>query len=85
MAKKTRGLRPARGFGKQSIFPDEELLVLQLLTTLALNMASEKLSELDATRTKKEWCDWFMEQADQRLSEIKSDEELKSIIFDKET
>ena len=53
MAKKTRGLRPARGFGKQSIFPDEELLVLQLLTTLALNMASEKLSELDATRTKK--------------------------------
>jgi hypothetical protein len=55
MAKRTRGLRTARGFGKQTILPDPELMVFQLMTTLALNMASEKLSELDATRTKEEW------------------------------
>jgi hypothetical protein len=85
MAKRTRGLRTARGFGKQPVLPDPELLVFQLMTTLALKMASEKLSELDATRTKEEWHDWLMQQADQRLSEIESDEELKAIIFDKET
>jgi hypothetical protein len=45
MAKRTRGLRTARGFGKQTILPDPELMVFQLMTTLALNMASEKLSE----------------------------------------
>ncbi len=85
MPKKTRGLRTGRGFGKQPILPDPELLVFQLMTTLALNMASEKLSELDATRTKEEWRDWFMEQADQRLSKVDSEEELGAIVFGKET
>jgi hypothetical protein len=88
MAKRTRGSQPARGFGKQPILPDPEMVIFQLMTMLALNMAAEKLSELDTTRTKKEWCDWFMAQADQRLSEVESDEELKElevIILDEET
>ncbi len=81
MAKRKKGLGSARGFGKQSILPDEELLVISLVSKLAIDIAAQKLSELDALRTKAEWIDWLMEEASQQLSEIGSEEELEAIFM----
>jgi hypothetical protein len=82
MTKRRKGLNSARGFGNQEILPDEELLVLNLITKLALNLASERLSEFDPTKAKAEWHDWLMEEASQRLSEVESEEELEAIFLD---
>ncbi len=82
MAKGTGGLNPTRGFGNPSILPEEEMLVLQLMTKLALNIAAEKLSKLDGTRTQEDWHDWLMQQAELRLYEIESEEELEAIFLD---
>lgn len=82
MAKRRRGLGSARGFGNQEILPDQELLVLNLITKLALNIASERLSEFDPSKTKEEWQDWLMEEASHRLSEVESEDELEAIFLD---
>ncbi len=82
MAKETGGLNPARGFGNPSILPEEEMLVLRLMTKLALDIAAERLSELDGMRTPEDWHDWLMQQAEQRLYEIESEEELEAIFLD---
>ena len=82
MAKGTGGLNPARDFGKPSILPEEEMLVLQLMTKLALDIAAEKLSKLDTTRTQEDWHDCLMQQAEQRLYEIEDEEELEAIFLD---
>jgi hypothetical protein len=81
MGKRTKGKRPARGFGNQPALPDEELIMLSLLTQLALNIASEQVAELDRTKTKDEWVDWFMEQAQYRLSETESEEEMEALFL----
>ena len=82
MAKETGGLNSARGFGNPSILPEEEMLVLQLMTKLALDIAAEKLSKLNGTRTQEDWHDWLMQQAEQRLYEIENEEELEAIFLD---
>ena len=82
MTKRTGGLNSARGFGNPSILPEEEMLVLQLMTKLALNIAAEKLSKLDGARTQEDWHDWLMQQAEQRLYEIEDEEELEAIFLD---
>jgi hypothetical protein len=82
MAKGTGGLNPARGFGNPSILPEEEMLVLQLMTKLALDIAAEKLSKLYGTRTSEDWHDWLMQQAEQRLYQIEDEEELEAIFLD---
>jgi hypothetical protein len=82
MAKGTGGLNPARDFGNPSILPEEEMLVLQLMTKLALDIAAEKLSKLDRTRTPEDWHDWLMQQAELRLYEIEDEEELEAIFLD---
>jgi hypothetical protein len=74
--------QPAHSFTSQPAFSNEDLLILQLVTKLALNMASERLAELDATRTQEEWFDWFVKQADQRLSWIENEEELTKIFLE---
>jgi hypothetical protein len=78
----SNGSQPAHDFASQPAFSNEDLLVLQLVTKLALNMASEKLSKLDTTRTQEEWFDWFVQQADQRLSWIEDEEELTKIFLE---
>lgn len=82
MAKGKKSLGSARGFENQGILPDEELLVLNLITKLALNIASERLSEFDPTKATEEWHDWLMEEASQRLSEVESEDELEAIFLD---
>jgi hypothetical protein len=82
MGRKIRRQRPARGFGTKTSNPDEEIMMLGLLTQLALNMASERVSELDETKSKTEWIDWFMEKAQHRLSEVESEEEMESLFLD---
>jgi len=81
MSKRKKGLGSARGFGNQSILPDEELLVMSLVSQLAIDIAAQRLSELDAIRTKAEWKDWLIEEAGQRLSEIDSEDELEAIFL----
>ncbi len=81
MTKRKKGLSPARGFGNQSILPDEELLVMSLVSQLAIDIAAQRLSELDAIRTKAEWKDWLIEEAGQQLSEIDSEDELEAIFL----
>ena len=81
MAKRTKGKRPARGFGNQPVIPEEEVVMLSLLTQLALNIASERLAELDESKTKDEWIEWFMEQAQHRLSEVESEEEMEALFL----
>jgi hypothetical protein len=78
----SNGSQPAHGFKGQPAFSNEDLLILQLVTKLALNMASEKLAELDTARTQEEWFDWFVQQADQRLSWIEDEEELTKIFLE---
>ncbi len=82
MMRISNGSQPAHDFTSQPAFSNEDLLVLQLVTKLALNMASEKLSELDTTRTQEEWFDWFVQQADQRLSWIEDEEDLTKIFLE---
>jgi hypothetical protein len=81
MAKRKKGLGSARGFGNQSILPDEELLVMSLVSQLAIDIAAQRLSELDPIRTRAEWKDWLIEEASQHLSEIGSEEELEAIFL----
>ena len=81
MAKKTKGMRPARGFGNKPNAVDEEFLMLGMLTQIALNIASERVSELDSTKTKEEWIDWFLEAAQQRLSEAGSEAEMEALLL----
>ena len=55
--------------------------MLSLLTQLALNIASERLAELDESKIKDEWIEWFMEQAQHRLSEVESEEEMEALFL----
>jgi hypothetical protein len=82
MMRISNGSQSAHGFTSQPAFSNEDLLVLQLVTKLALNMASEKLAELDTARTQEEWFEWFVQQADQRLSWVKDEEELTKIFLE---
>jgi hypothetical protein len=81
MAKRKRGLGSARGFANQSILPDEEILVLSLVSQLAIDIAAQRLSELDTLLTKVEWKDWLIEEASRQLSEIDSEDELEAIFL----
>ena len=81
MAKRKKGLGSARGFGNQSILPDEELLVMSLVSQLAIDIAAQRLSELDPIRTRAEWKDWLIEEASQQLSKIDSEDELEAIFL----
>jgi hypothetical protein len=82
MMNQPNGSQPAHSVTSQPAFSNEDLLILQLVTKLALNMASEKLSELDTTRTQEEWFDWFVKQADQRLSWIEDEEDLIKVFLE---
>lgn len=54
---------------------------MSLVSQLAIDIAAQRLSELDAIRTKAEWKDWLIEEAGQQLSEIDSEDELEAIFL----
>ncbi len=79
MSKRTKGLRPARGFGQSP--KDLELAMTQIVTIVALKTMAEKLSELDSTMNAQEWIDWAMQEAGERIEAVESEEELTELIL----
>lgn len=72
-----------RGPNSESPALQEDLVLVHLLTRLAFNQACESLTALDQTRSGAEWSDWLMEQAEKRLYEIETEEELEAVFTNK--
>jgi hypothetical protein len=79
MGKRTKGLKPARGFGQSP--EDLELAMTQIMTIVALKAMAGKLSELDSQKNAQEWIDWAMQEAGERLEGVDSEEELTELIL----
>jgi hypothetical protein len=63
MSKRSNKVISARGFGKKSIVLSEDDAALFGITIRALQIAIDKLAELDDSKTPDEWRDFLMAEA----------------------
>jgi hypothetical protein len=67
MSKRSKRTGAGRGFGKPRMVMEPEDMVGLITTVFALQLASERLAELDSSKTAKEWQDFLMEEAAERI------------------
>jgi len=77
MSKRSRRPGSGLGFGKKELYTlDEESLAVFAGTIRALNLAAQKLAELDPCKTTEEWLSSLMKEA---ANDIEQGKELEHI------
>lgn len=68
MTKRSNKFKSGRGFGKKSIVLSEDDAALFGITIRAIQIAIDKLAELDNSKTSDEWRDLLMAEAFEDLN-----------------
>lgn len=77
--KKSRKLPRARGFQPMSV-EQQELVAMHAMLMLAVREASDKLSELDPTKTSDDWFAWALQGANNRIENAADLDEIEERI-----